>query len=561
MKKLIKIIFLLLLAQYVFTVECGGEDDSDCTGEAGPGYICAQDSETGCYKKHISCAEATVGESNEECAVYGVDDDAKQICIKNTGEDSKCKQVELCTTIIGEGEKLLTDSDCNQYGVSKNNIKTHKCIKDSKENKCIEVYLCGLVPNPPEGEKKVDCSSYVVTDSETYECVENPGGDYACKEEKKSNNAPTTIVKVTQTTIVKVTQTLSDETTSLIKNETTSIDTTENIISTTSKTETNQTNIPSTIQESNTETSIIFLGCSKFNMATSYFTFSIHFISLLNSLFSDTLTFPVDIIYNTYLRRLEGANANCNKDDSSSEMVNYNCIVEANTGNIKQIKFEHTFTFSQGKVTLAGTTPLAKMSMKNLKEIDDKYSTLLSSNPSIYILDNSSFYGYDNYKFNISGTITGEKPKTISENKDLSLVVNIENSENEEEITKEADCTVTKINNDKYTLDCTTKDKNSFNLQSAMSIIDDKDILLVNINSSASNGNRTVLEPNTEDDVQNFKYYFKKSGGIGAGAIVGIVLACVVAFVAAITTSLCLKKSLNNVINDNTDMVNIRNIN
>ena len=64
--------------------------------------------------------------------------------------------------------------------------------------------------------------------------------------------------------------------------------------------------------------------------------------------------------------------------------------------------------------------------------MDDKYSSLLSSNPSIYILDDSSFYGYDNYKFNISGTISGEKPSSISVNKDLSLMMNIQNNENEE---------------------------------------------------------------------------------------------------------------------------------
>ena len=46
-------------------------------------------------------------------------------------------------------------------------------------------------------------------------------------------------------------------------------------------------------------------------------------------------------------------------------------------------------------------------------------------------------------------------------------MMNIQNKENEEEITREADCTVTDINNDKYTLDCTAKDKNIYNLQSA----------------------------------------------------------------------------------------------
>ena len=124
-------------------------------------------------------------------------------------------------------------------------------------------------------------------------------------------------------------------------------------------------------------------------MAPSYFTFSIHFILLINSLFSETLTFPLDIIYNTYLRRLEPVNANCKKGESNSQMVSYLCTAQADTANIKQIKLKPEFTFSQGKVTLAGTTPLAKMSMNNLGKMDDKYSTLLSSNQSIYILDNS----------------------------------------------------------------------------------------------------------------------------------------------------------------------------
>ena len=294
-------------------------------------------------------------------------------------------------------------------------------------------------------------------------------------------------------------------------------------------------------------------------MATSYFTFSIHFIPLLNSLFSNTLTFPLNVIYNTYLRRLEEVNANCNLGQSSESMVNYLCRVQAETANIKQIKFEPNFKFSQGNVKIAGTTPLATMSMNNLQNIDDKYSKLLASNPSIYILDNSSFYGYGNNKFNISGTINGEKPTSISVNKDLSLMMNLQNNANEEETTKEADCTVTGIKNDKYTLDCTAKEKNKYNLQSAMSIVDN-DILLVNIKDSDSDEGGAVLDPNTEDDVQNFRYP-KKSGGIGAGAIVGIVLACVVALAAVITAILCLKKSPNHTNNNESDVVDIKNTN
>ena len=135
-------------------------------------------------------------------------------------------------------------------------------------------------------------------------------------------------------------------------------------------------------------------------------------------------------------------------------------------------------------------------------------------------------------------------------------MMNLQNNENEEETTKEADCTVTGIKNDKYTLDCTAKEKNKYNLQSAMSIVDN-DILLVNINNSDGEEDGAVLDPDTAGDIPNYRYS-KKSGGIGAGAIVGIVLACVAVLVAVITAILCLKKNPNNVSNNDTDIINFK---
>ena len=521
MKKLIRIIFLLLLVHYIF-------------GE------CTIDGETG------GCS----GSPGTE-----------KICVQDPSNIGNCMEDYSCTLKKGDENTVLDEAACKDLPVYIDGTKSddYTCVVNTGTNVCVEKLLCGSAVKT--GNEEIDCKTYPVTDSENYECVQNSEGDPPCKEEKKQNNAETTIVKLTQTlSEIATTIPKAIETTSLTKNQTLS-EIVSTIISTTIAKEIETTSIPSSTN-TDTETSIVFLGCSKFNMAPSYFTFSIHFIPLLNSLFSDTLTFILNIIHNTYLRRLENANAVCNKGESNSQMVNYDCRVEADTANIKQIKFEPEFTFSQGKVKIAGTSPLAKMSMNNLEKMDDKYSSLLSSNPSIYILDNSSFYRYDNYKFNISGTISGEeKPSSISLNKDLSLMMNIENSENEEEITKEANCTVTNINNDKYTLDCTAKDKNTYNLQSAMSIIDDKDILLVNINSSGNSDDGTVLDPYTEDDVQNVKYHSKKSGGIGAGAIVGIVLACVAALAAVITAILCLKKSPKEEVNNNSDIVHIKNIN
>lgn len=113
-----------------------------------------------------------------------------------------------------------------------------------------------------------------------------------------------------------------------------------------------------------------------------------NFIPITNSLLSKALTFPLTIIYNTYFRLLDDINANCNLDESNSEsMFNYNCKVEVDTVNIKQIKLKPEYTFSDGKLSLAGITPVAKISMNNVA--DNKYNSLLSSNQSIYILDNS----------------------------------------------------------------------------------------------------------------------------------------------------------------------------
>ena len=153
-----------------------------------------------------------------------------------------------------------------------------------------------------------------------------------------------------------------------------------------------------------------------------------------------------------------------------------------------------------------------------------------------------------------------EKPTTISVNKNLSLMMTIQNNEEEEEIAKEANCTVIDIKNDKYTLDCKTADKNRYNLQSAISIID-KEILLVNIEDIENyEDDDAIFEPYKEDDVQSIRYFSKRSKGIGAGAIVGIVLACVVALASVIAAILCLRKSPNNVPDNNSDLVNIKNM-
>ena len=134
-------------------------------------------------------------------------------------------------------------------------------------------------------------------------------------------------------------------------------------------------------------------------------------------------------------------------------------------------------------------------------------------------------------------------------------MMNIQNKENEEEITREADCTVTDINNDKYTLDCTAKDKNTYNLQSAISIIDN-DILLVNNYNIENYEEEAILVPYKGDDVQSIRYFSKRSKRNWYWCYCWYCLACFVALASVIAAILCLRKTPNHVTDNNSDLVN-----
>ena len=219
MKKLIRILFLLLLVKFVAT-DCN--ENNGCTSTV-EGFICKQDSETGECKEIETCSSKK-NPSDIYCINLPVYDDnnaedKNSVCVLNS-DGNACEGKPKCTRTVEEG-KDLTDAECNQYVVSKDNIKTHKCVKDPEKNACIEKMLCGSVKKPTESTEEIDCKTYPVEDSENYECVENSEGEFACKEEKKQNNAETTIVKLTQTlSEIATTIPKAIETTSLTKNQT-----------------------------------------------------------------------------------------------------------------------------------------------------------------------------------------------------------------------------------------------------------------------------------------------------------------------------------------------------
>ena len=146
MKKLIRILFLLLLVQFVAT-DCN--DNNDCTGEPTEGFICIKDNEVGCHEIETCSSTKKESPSDIDCINLPVYDknnveDKNSICVLNSGGNA-CEGKPKCPITVEE-EKELTDTECNQYAVSKDNIKTHKCVKDPEKNACIEKNPLRLSP-------------------------------------------------------------------------------------------------------------------------------------------------------------------------------------------------------------------------------------------------------------------------------------------------------------------------------------------------------------------------------------------------------------------------------
>ena len=276
--------------------------------------------------------------------------------------------------------------------------------------------------------------------------------------------------------------------------------------------------------------------------------FFVYFIPLTNTLYSTTLIIPLSILYYSALRSLEDSYAICTLNESNNQSaISYHCKVQTQNNNIKQIKLQSNYNFnftSQSNVDLEGITPIAKRYINNLEKIDTNVNNLLVSNPHIYILDNSTIHLYENNNtFNILGSIDGEKPNSISTNKKLLLMISIENNETEteNEISKETNCIVSDIINNTYVLDCKINDNSIYNVQSAVSVIEDG-ILVINIDQKIQKG--IVYNPVSKDDNDNDNdndndeqitlFRSKKSKGLSSGALVAIILASIVALAAVI---------------------------
>ena len=281
------------------------------------------------------------------------------------------------------------------------------------------------------------------------------------------------------------------------------------------------------------QASVVLLGYSHFKQNNTSFSFFIYFVSIINSIISKKLKFPINIQYNTALRHLEIKDINCILQDSDSKIkLQYKCETETDNSNIKQISIEPKFDFDGQNVNLIGITSLADEYMNKI-QIVDELNYLRDS--MIYILDHS-IYNKDNNNnlFNISGEMSEQ---ITFEKNDLILKIKSTSSEGNKE--RNVNCTISNIKGKNYTLICNPVEAiKSKDLQSAYSRLENNNILLVNFDLENDINIDTVKEI---DDITEGNSN-KSSKGLNAGAIIGIILASIVAIGAIVAIIIILNK-------------------
>ena len=112
------------------------------------------------------------------------------------------------------------------------------------------------------------------------------------------------------------------------------------------------------------------------------------------------------------------------------------------------------------------------------------------------------------------------------------------NLKSEDEISTESSCTIIKNNENSYTLNCQLRQNIDTDLQTAISFINEEEILLINFEG----GNNNTITINTP-----YKKYFlgKSSKGLKSGEIVAIILSIVFVLAAVIGLIIYFKNKKN----------------
>ena len=255
--------------------------------------------------------------------------------------------------------------------------------------------------------------------------------------------------------------------------------------------------------------------------------FFIYFYIYDKIYYSNTLTFTINLLYLQRLRLLNNVvseKVNCSFIQTNNNISKYNCSGNIN-GNLISITPNYDFDFKQDSSLYI--SDLGNYSLFNIqKQTGNKYS-----NAEIIVLNNSILSNSEQ-GFIIEGKIN--ELKYDFDNITLKMFDSTTGFENK------INCTSINKDKNKYQIDCKTNDLFIENINNTLGEIQEhngKYLLIImgdgnNALLNKTNQNRTEDEIKKINKINNYRFY-KKSSGLSAGSIVGIIIPCILALIIA----------------------------
>ena len=200
-------------------------------------------------------------------------------------------------------------------------------------------------------------------------------------------------------------------------------------------------------------------------------------------------------------------------DDEYENIKKYNCSIETNGEEIEKIEIDKTIEIKDDDLIISDIelSPIAIRQMSNLQNIgDEDYFS-----KKLYLLDNATTIVDDNKKvFNITGYIEDNDFHYNKLNLEISLL------ENSDEKLENISCDSIKINENLFTLKCSTNKSITGQLNNCFSYLGDANLIINFLEGEKKNINfGGISKPTTQNT---------NSDGLSKGAIIGIVISLIV---------------------------------
>ena len=278
---------------------------------------------------------------------------------------------------------------------------------------------------------------------------------------------------------------------------------------------------------------VILLGFARYSYITSnkIINFFIYFVYVEKTVYTKKISIKMNIRYKSNRRYLQIESEQEGEcilvEDDSLNQKKYNCSVNTNGEEIDSIQLDKNITADDNDINLTDIeiSPIALNNINNIQNVGDQDPF---DGKALYILDQSEINADNNTnELNITGIMNDNKFEYNKLNLDMAL------TENSLEKTESITCTSTKQNN-KYNLQCNTKNEMSGKLNSAFSNLGNANLI---VNIPEQNKKEINFSKLSSETFSN-RFFRKKSGGLSAGKIVAIIIPCVIVLISAIGLSI-----------------------